>query len=113
MLYIKTFSIFSHGGKRSDIYVFFVPVRKQIVFFNLIAKRKNWKVKYIYYFCGKIAINFLKIIWNLQNLYIFVNIPLAMQIKALKINLNTSIFNEYSHFKEINFLKENIFCDAF
>ena len=55
MLYIKTFSIFSHGGKRSDIYIFFVPVRKQIVFFNLIAMRKNWKVIYIIYiiFVGK------------------------------------------------------------
>ena len=54
MLYIKTFSIFSHGGKRSDIYIFFVPLRKQIVFFNLIAIRKNWKIIYIYIiFVGK------------------------------------------------------------
>ena len=55
MLYIKTFSIFSHGGKRSDIYIyiFFVPVRKQIVFFNLIAIRKKLESHIYIIFVGK------------------------------------------------------------
>ena len=98
---------------KDQIYICFLFQLENRLYFSILLQEEKIGKSYIYYFCGKIAINFLKIIWNLQNLYIFVNIPLAMQIKALKINLNTSIFNEYSHFKEINFLKENIFCDAF